>query len=240
LTGEEVSVHAICAGGRALVLPSSQDHKRVHDGDEGPNTGGMGAYAPVPSFSEEDMNLVVEKVIKPTLRGLAQDGIDFSGTLYAGLMRTPEGPSVLEFNVRFGDPETEVLLPLIKSDLFEVLRAAASGNLPEHVDLYEGRTAATVVMASDGYPGNYKKGFAITGLDSATGDNTVPFHAGTASSESGTVTSGGRVLAVTAWNDSIEGALLRAYDGVGQIQFDGAFWRTDIGRRALQESRKET
>jgi phosphoribosylamine--glycine ligase len=233
LQGDEVSVHAICAGQRALLLPSSQDHKRAHDGDRGPNTGGMGAYAPVPSFTDADMEAVRETVIEPTLRGLADDGIEYSGTLYAGLMRTAAGPRVLEFNVRFGDPETQVILPLVRGDVFDLLFASASGELPRAVDLWDERTVATVVMASGGYPGSYEKGLAIGGLDDAVADDRVVFHAGTARSGSGFVTTGGRVLAVSAWGDDIRAALDSAYRGVGAIHFDGAFWRTDIGHRAL-------
>ncbi len=233
LEGDEVSVHAICAGGRALILPSSQDHKRVGEGDKGPNTGGMGAYAPVPSFSDAEMRDVRETVIEPTLRGMAADGVEFSGTLYAGLMRTPDGPRVLEFNVRFGDPETQVIVPLIKSDLYDVLSGAAGGELPESLELWEGRTVAAVVMAASGYPGSYDKGISITGLDDAAADNVVPFHAGTARTDAGLVTSGGRVLAVSAWDDDIRGALAAAYRGVDAIRFDGAYWRRDIGHRAL-------
>jgi phosphoribosylamine--glycine ligase len=234
LEGEEVSVHAICAGGRAVVLPSSQDHKRAFDGDLGPNTGGMGAYAPVPTFTVEDTNSVLETVIQPVLDGMAAEGVEFSGTLYVGLMRTADGDKVLEFNVRFGDPETEVLMPLIKSDVYDLLAAAADGELPEKVEFWEGRTAATVVLASGGYPGSYEKGFAITGLGDADADNIIPFHAGTEQRNSETVTTGGRVLAVTAWNDNIRGALDAAYGGVSQISFQGAFWRKDIGHRALK------
>lgn len=233
LVGEEVSVHAICAGERAALLPASQDHKRALDGDRGPNTGGMGAYAPVPSFTAGDMDLVRETIIEPTLRGLVADGIEYTGTLYAGLMMTTDGPKVLEFNVRFGDPETQVIVPLVRSDFFDLLYASASGELPEAVDLWDDRAAATVVMTSRGYPGAYEKGMEITGVDQAAGDNVVPFHAGTVRRESRLLTSGGRVLAVTAWDDDIRAALAAAYGGVKTIQFEGATWRTDIGHRAL-------
>jgi phosphoribosylamine--glycine ligase len=219
------------------LLPSSQDHKRAFDGDRGPNTGGMGAYAPVASFSARDAGEVRDKVIDPTLRGLASEGIEFTGTLYAGLMRTSAGPKVLEFNVRFGDPETQVILPLVKSDLFDVLLGAASGRLPDTIELWERRFAATVVMASKGYPGSYAKGAAITGADTATGGDVVAFHAGTARTDAGLVTAGGRVLAVSAWGDDVHGTLNAVYRGVDAIHFDGAFWRKDIGRRALGAAR---
>jgi phosphoribosylamine--glycine ligase len=233
LEGPEVSVHAICGGGRAVMLPPSQDHKRVFDNDEGLNTGGMGAYSPVPFFSESQRTDVFDKIILPTLEGMRSEGSPFSGVLYAGLMITDDGPQVLEFNVRFGDPETQVLLPLVKSDLFKLLVESADGTLPEHVEFHEGTCAATVVMAAGGYPGSYEKGFVIEGLGLVDDDRRVVFHAGTAPSGSGFVTTGGRVLAVTAWADSLADALEHAYDGVGKVRFDGAHWRRDIGRRAL-------
>jgi phosphoribosylamine--glycine ligase len=233
LGGDEVSVHAVCTGTDALVLPSSQDHKRAFDDDRGPNTGGMGAYSPVPTFGLDEMALVNEKVIHATLRGMAQEGHPFSGTLYAGLMRTADGPRVLEFNVRFGDPETQVLMPMIRGDVFEVLYGAAEGRLPAGVDTWRARAAATVVMAAQGYPGSYGKGMAVHGLGDVTADNIVVFHAGTKRSGDDVVTTGGRVLAVTAWGDDVRSAVGAAYDGVSRISFDGAFWRRDIGRRAL-------
>jgi len=233
LVGQEVSVHVICAGERGFMLPSSQDHKRIHVGDKGPNTGGMGAYAPVPWFGAEECARVYDKIVEPTLKGMNAEGERFAGVLYAGLMQTAEGPMVLEFNVRFGDPETQVLLPLIKSDVFEILYRAADGELPQSMELWEGRSAATIVMAARGYPGSYEKGFAVTGTNEITRDNAVVFHAGTVRDDRGLVTSGGRVLAVTGWNDNLRGALKIAYEGIEHIQFDGAYWRTDIGHRVL-------
>jgi phosphoribosylamine--glycine ligase len=233
LRGEEVSVHAICAGNRAVMLPSSQDHKRIFDGDRGPNTGGMGAYAPVPSFGDREREGVMDTVVSPVLAGMAAEGNPYTGALYAGLMITAAGPMVLEFNVRFGDPETQVLLPLVRSDLFEVLYRATSGDLPDEIALWEERSAATVVMASGGYPGTFGKGFEITGLDGVECGNAVVFHAGTSSDGERLVSSGGRVLAVTAWDRTLGGALDAAYQAVGRIRFEKAYWRTDIGRRAL-------
>jgi phosphoribosylamine--glycine ligase len=233
LVGEEVSVHVICAGERGFMLPSSQDHKRVFAGDEGPNTGGMGAYAPVPWFGDDERRTVYGSIVEPTLEGMKSEGEPYAGVLYAGLMWTDQGPMVLEFNVRFGDPETQVLLPLIKSDLFDVLYRASAGELPEHLELWENRSAATIVMAADGYPGSYGKGFVITGVEEYRPDNAVVFHAGTAEDGSKLVTSGGRVLAVTGWEQNLRGALDVAYDGVGKIRFEGAYWRKDIGHRAL-------
>ena len=233
LEGQEVSVHAICAGERGFMLPSSQDHKQIYDGDKGPNTGGMGAYAPVPWFGDEERARVYSTIIEPTLAGMSAEGEPFAGVLYAGLMQTDRGPMVLEFNVRFGDPETQVLLPLIKSDVFELLYRASQGELPHSVELWEGRSAATIVMAASGYPGSYGKGFAITGADEFAPGNAVVFHAGTARDDRGLVTSGGRVLAVTGWDDDLRGAIEVAYEGVEKIQFEQAYWRTDIGHRVL-------
>jgi phosphoribosylamine--glycine ligase len=233
LVGQEVSVHVICAGERGFMLPSSQDHKQIFEGDKGPNTGGMGAYAPVPWFGAEEYASVYDTIIEPTLKGMKAEGESYTGVLYAGLMHTEQGPMVLEFNVRFGDPETQVLLPLIKSDVFEMLYRASEGELPQHMELWDGRSAATIVMAASGYPGSYEKGFAITGADEFAPGNTVVFHAGTARDDRGLVTSGGRVLAVTGWNDTLRGALKVAYEGVGKIRFDEAYWRTDIGHRVL-------
>lgn len=233
LEGDEISIHAIVSGGSALLLPSSQDHKRIFEGDQGPNTGGMGAYAPVPTYGEAERSIVYNSIIKPTLEGFRKDGIPFAGVLYAGLMWTSTGPMVLEFNVRFGDPETQVILPLIKSDLFELLYASADGKPLEGVEFWEDRTVATVVMAAGGYPGSYGKGHAIDGLEGLDGDNLVVFHAGTAREQSIVTTSGGRVLTVTAWDKNLRGALDAAYGGVKKIRFKDAYWRGDIGHRAL-------
>jgi phosphoribosylamine--glycine ligase len=233
LEGEEVSVHAICGGGKAVLLPSSQDHKRAYDEDKGPNTGGMGAYAPVPFADDAFKRHVFDTVIMPTVNGMAAEGNPFAGVLYAGLMVTRDGPKVLEYNVRFGDPETQVLLPLVKSDLFGLLYESAGGNLPEKVEFHPDRRAATVVVASRGYPGSYEKGFEIKGLEKVDGPERVVFHAGTAVEGGGYVTTGGRVLAVTAWGADLSGALGHAYEGIERIGFDGAFWRKDIGRRGL-------
>ena len=234
LEGEEVSVHAICGGGKAVLFPSSQDHKRIFDEDKGPNTGGMGAYSPVSFITDDQREHILESVIMPTIRGMEAEGSPFAGVLYAGLMVTSGGFKVLEFNVRFGDPETQVLLPLVKSDLFEVLYESAGGSLPDRVELYPGRCAAAVVVASKGYPGSYPKGLAIGGLHDAEDEARTVFHAGTADGPSGLVTSGGRVLAVTAWGDDLSVVLRHAYDGVARVSFEGAYWRKDIGRRATR------
>ncbi len=232
LPGEEVSVHVICANGKALLLPTSQDHKRLLDGDRGPNTGGMGAYAPVPRFGADALEVVRERVIEPALAGIVAEDMDFRGVLYAGLMWGADGPQVLEFNVRFGDPETQVLMPLIKDDVAELFAAAADGKLPDHIALWENRFAATVVMASHGYPGSYQKGLTITGLDGPHTNGEV-FHAGTRVDDGDVVTAGGRVLTVTAWDDTLAGAVDQAYSMVNGVSFANAVWRGDIAHRAL-------
>jgi phosphoribosylamine--glycine ligase len=237
LEGEEVSIHAICSQGRALLCPPSQDHKRIFDGDRGPNTGGMGAYAPVPRLSPAEADLIRETIIQPTLDGMAAEGSPYSGVLYAGLMLTAEGPKVLEFNVRFGDPETQVLMPLIDDDLLQVLYDTAAGDPPSSIKVHQGWSAATVVMAAEGYPGDYNKGFDISGLAETEADSRVVFHAGTAEQDGRIVTSGGRVLAVTAWGDDLQQALGCAYEGIETTRFQGAYWRKDIGFRALGSGR---
>jgi phosphoribosylamine--glycine ligase len=237
LEGEEVSIHAICSGSTALVCPPSQDHKRIFNGDKGPNTGGMGAYSPVPRLSDSEAELILRTIIRPTLEGMAAEGSSYSGVLYAGLMLTADGPQVLEFNVRFGDPETQVIMPLIDDDLLQVLHDTAAGNPPAQLNLYRNRAAATVVMAAEGYPGSYNKGFDISGLDEAGTEHRVVFHAGTAEQSGRIVTSGGRVLAVTAWGDDLQQALGGAYEGIEKTRFQGAYWRTDIGHRAMGAGR---
>ena len=223
-----MSVLAICNGRDAIVLPPSRDHKRIGEGDTGPNTGGMGAVCPPPgtdrTFSEEVRQLVV----MPVLEELQSRGIDFRGVLYAGLILTPEGPRVLEFNVRFGDPEVQAVLPMIDDDLGELCLLAARGeDLPPRVRVREGASAC-VILASGGYPGSYEKGFDITGLDN-TGDAIV-FHAGTKLSEGRLVTGGGRVLGVTGIGSSLDEALDRAYGAIDSIRFEGMYYRRDIGR----------
>ncbi len=236
LRGEEASVHAITDGETLLVLPSSQDHKRVGDGDTGPNTGGMGAYSPAPVVEGGDlMDRIIRSVLIPTLHGMKREGTPFSGVLYAGMMITKGGPRVLEYNVRFGDPETQVLLPRLKSDLFEILFAAADGNLSDIPDLeLDDRACVGVVVSSAGYPGAYQGGKTITGLaDAAALDGVEVFQAGTRISGDKMVTAGGRVLCVSALGDDIRTARDRAYEGIDVIAFDGAYHRRDIAHRAL-------
>ncbi len=234
LRGEEVSVHAMCTGNRAFVLPSSQDHKRAYDEDRGPNTGGMGAIAPVPWMHAEKLARVEREVIHPVLDGMAADGTPFTGTLYAGIMWTDTGPKVLEFNARFGDPETQSLMPLlVDGDVCELFASIAAGRIPERVPVAR-KSAATIVVASKGYPESSQSGVEIRGLDSVDDAGTMVFHAGTRRDGDRVVTAGGRVLGITAWDDSLTSAVGRAYAVAEKIGIDGAFYRGDIGRRHLK------
>lgn len=234
IEGVEISLHCLCDGKTAKLFPSSQDHKRALDGDQGLNTGGMGTYSPAPFLSEEGFQEVAASVIEPWLKGCAAEGIDFRGILYPGLMLTEAGPKVLEFNARFGDPETQVYLPRLKSDLLPLLMASAEGRLAE-VDLdWDAQAAVCVVMASGGYPSSYSKGKRITGFTEAEAlGNVKVFHAGTALADGDIVTSGGRVLGVTAWADTLQAAHEAAYAAVAKIKFEGAHIRTDIAAKAL-------
>jgi phosphoribosylamine--glycine ligase len=228
LEGPEVSVLAICNGRDAVVLPPSRDHKRIGEGDTGPNTGGMGAVCPPPGTDKAFSEDIRQLVVLPVLDELRSRGIDFRGVLYVGLILTSEGPSVLEFNVRFGDPEAQAVLPMIDDDLGALcLQAARGEDLPRHVRVREGASAC-VILASGGYPGSCAKGFDITGLDEF-GDAIV-FHAGTKLSEGRLVTAGGRVLGVTGIGCSLDEALDRAYCAIGSIRFEGMYYRRDIGR----------
>jgi len=232
LEGEEVSVHAVCAGEHGVLLPSSQDHKRALDNDRGPNTGGMGAIAPVPWVTPADLERVRTAVILPVLAGMSAEGAPFTGTLYAGLMWTGAGPKVLEFNVRFGDPETEVLMPLMGDDVASFLLEAARGNLPGRFEPRAG-SAAAVVVAALGYPENPRTGDPVEGLDDIRSRDVVVFHGGTREEGGRVVTSGGRILAVSAWADDLPGAVGAAYEGVRHVRIPGSFHRSDIGRRHL-------
>ncbi|QDU37785.1 Phosphoribosylamine--glycine ligase [Maioricimonas rarisocia] len=236
LVGQEVSILALVDGRTIVPLETSQDHKAAWDGDKGPNTGGMGAYSPAPFATPELMDEVISKILIPTVHTLRKQNIEFRGVLYAGLMLTSQGPKVLEFNVRFGDPEAQPVLMRLKSDLFDVLYAAADGKLHEMPDLeWDPRPTVCVVMASDGYPGKYEKGHAIRGLDAAAQlSDTKVFHAGTAKSGDDVVTDGGRVLGVTAIGDDLSVAKRKAYEAVKCIRWDGAWCRKDISDKARQ------
>jgi phosphoribosylamine--glycine ligase len=235
LEGAEISLHALCDGKTAKLFPTSQDHKRALDGDLGLNTGGMGAYSPTPFVTEAQLAEVAEKILGPWLRGCAAEGIDFRGILYPGLMLTKSGPKVLEFNARFGDPETQVYLTRLANDLLDLLEASVDGTLGHHELKWSPGPAVCVVMASSGYPGAYPKGKAIHGTEQLqTMPNVKVFHAGTSRAGEQLVTNGGRVLGVTAWANDLAHAREAAYAAVEAIHFEGAHFRRDIGARALE------
>lgn len=234
LEGEEASLLAFVDGNTIVPLEAAQDHKAAYDGDTGPNTGGMGAYSPTPIINSEIVDTVVEKILVPIVHEMNKEGRQFRGCLYAGLMLTNQGPKVLEFNVRLGDPETQAVLMRLKSDLAQVMYAAAEGKLDQIEPLeWDPRPSLCVVMASGGYPGNYEKGLPIRGLDDAAlVPETKVFHAGTRRSGDTIVNDGGRVLGVTAIGDTIADAKLRAYQAVKCIRWDGAWCRKDISDKA--------
>ncbi len=234
LEGEEASFIVLCDGASVVPLASSQAHKRLRDDDEGPNTGGMGAYSPAPVVTPNVHAKVLHEIIQPTIAGMAQDGIPFSGFLYAGLMIDASGqPRTVEFNCRLGDPETQPILMRLKSDLFDLLMRATDGTL-EKVELeWDRRVALGVVLAASGYPLEPKRGDAISGLP-ADADDAMVFHAGTLATQAGPVTAGGRVLCATALGDSVRIAQQRAYELLRGIRFDGAQYRRDIGHRAIK------
>lgn len=234
LEGTEVSLHALCDGQTARLFPVSQDHKRALEGDQGLNTGGMGAYCPAPFLNTEQLAEVETLLMKPWLAGCQAEGIDFRGILYPGLMLTRNGPKVLEFNARFGDPETQIYLTRLENDLLELLEACVEGTLDRIELKWRPGASICVVMASGGYPGSYQKGCPIDGLEEAAGIEGVQvFHAGTASVEGRVVTSGGRVLGVTSVGPDLQSARDTAYRGVERIRFEGAHYRRDIGAKAL-------
>ncbi len=233
LEGDEISLHALCDGTTTRLFPTSQDHKRAFDGDAGPNTGGMGTYCPTPYLSVAQLAEAEQSILGPWLQGCKKEAIDFHGLLYPGLMLTAQGPKVMEFNARFGDPETQVYLPLLDNDLVELLDASVTGKLAAIELRWRPQFAVCVVMASGGYPGNYAKGKVITGLTEVAGiPDTKVFHAGTARVGDRIVTNGGRVLGVTAWAASLISARRSAYYTLEQIQFDGAHFRRDIAAKA--------
>ncbi|OQX84340.1 MAG: phosphoribosylamine--glycine ligase [Candidatus Latescibacteria bacterium 4484_7] len=233
LSGEEVSVLAVFDGRDYRLFVPSQDHKRAFDGDKGPNTGGMGAYAPVPFVDEKAMESIVTKIVEPTFNGMISEGISGAGVLYFGLILTSDGPKVLEYNCRFGDPETQVVLPLLETDIAEVFMAAIEGGL-KGVDFSNSSDSAVcVVVASGGYPGSYKKGFEISGLDEAEEAGVIVFHAGTKLQNGKYVTAGGRVLGVTALSGELKDAVDKAYRGVELVEFGDAFYRRDIAAKAF-------
>ncbi|HHT9158145.1 MAG TPA: phosphoribosylamine--glycine ligase [Candidatus Tripitaka californicus] len=236
LEGEEVSVLALTDGKTIVPLEPVQDHKALCDGDKGPNTGGMGAYTPVPLFNAELASRVEEEILVPTVHAMKREGRSYKGVLYVGLMVTTTGPRVLEYNVRFGDPETQPLLMRLDGDLLGLLLATVEDRLEEAEFSWDTRAALCVVMTSAGYPGNYEKGKEIKGFETLSGrEDLMVFHAGTALKQKKVVTAGGRVLGVTALGKDLQEAQKKAYEAAGKISFDGAYYRKDIGWRALQK-----
>jgi phosphoribosylamine--glycine ligase len=237
LRGEEASFIVMVDGGNVLPLASSQDHKARDDGDCGPNTGGMGAYSPAPVVTSEMHRRIMAEVIHPTVQGLAAEGMPYTGFLYAGLMITADGtPKVLEYNCRCGDPETQPIMMRLKSDLVSLCQAAVEGRLGDMEAEWDPRPALGVVMAAGGYPDSYHKGDIIVGLQGETGADCKVFHAGTRQDDGAVVTSGGRVLCVTALGSSVAEAQGRAYQAVAGISWRDAYWRRDIGHRAIHRS----
>lgn len=239
LDGEEASFFCICDGKTALPLGSAQDHKRVGDGDTGPNTGGMGAYAPAPVMTQEIVERTMRELIEPTMRGMAEIGAPFSGILFLGLMIGKDGPKLIEYNTRFGDPECQVLMMRLNSDLLALIHAAVDGKLDEVSLDWKDQPALTVVMAAEGYPSNVKKGSVIRGLDKLEGiDGVMVFHAGTAQKDGNIIANGGRVLNVTAIADTVAEAQARAYEAVKRVDWPEGFYRSDIGWRAVEREKR--
>jgi len=240
LRGTECSLHALVEGKNYRLLESARDHKRAFDGDVGPNTGGMGAFSPANNWNSKLQSQFEEEIIRPALHGLLAEGITFRGLLYPGLMITGDGARVLEFNCRFGDPETQAILPRMKSDLLPLLEATIDGKISNYSIEWDQRPAVTVVLASDGYPNKYEKGKIISGLDDAAKLESVQiFHAGTSRVRDEIVTAGGRVLAVTALGSTVEAARERAYDAVSRIHFENCHYRRDIALTAITDNIKK-
>ena len=233
MVGREVTVLCFCDGKTIRPMPASQDHKRVFDGDKGPNTGGMGAFAPSPLYTEEIAERTEKEILIPTLNAMNSEGFTFKGVLYVGLMLTKDGPKVVEYNARFGDPETQVVLPLLESDLFAIMRAVREGRLAETDIRWKKESAACIVLASGGYPGKYESGKLISGLEDAEAAGATVYHAGTKKTDAGYVTAGGRVLGVTALGDTLADAVHSAYAAAEKIHFEGAHMRRDIGSRDM-------
>jgi phosphoribosylamine--glycine ligase len=236
LDGEEASFFCLCDGKHALALATAQDHKRVGDGDTGPNTGGMGAYSPAPVMTSTMVERTMKEIIEPTMRGMAESGHPFSGVFFAGLMITAKGPELIEYNVRFGDPECQVLMMRLKSDLLPLLFACANGTLDQVTAEWSDDPALTVVMASKGYPGSYAKNTPIAALP-ADGDGKKVFHAGTALKDGALVATGGRVLNITATGGTVGEAKERAYALAGEVKWENGFYRSDIGWRAVEREK---
>ncbi|MGI9399614.1 MAG: phosphoribosylamine--glycine ligase [Rhizobiaceae bacterium] len=236
LDGEEASLFALCDGQSAMLLGTAQDHKRAFDGDTGPNTGGMGAYSPAPILDQEAIDDVMANIIVPTLAGMHSRGTPFHGILYAGLMMTKDGPELIEYNARFGDPECQPLMMRLETDIVELMIAALEGDLLSVEAKWSDQAAMSVVMATKGYPGEYEKGSLIMGIENAEAAGAVVFHAGTSEKDGAIVANGGRVLNVTAMGDSIKVAQKNTYDAVDLIDWPGGFYRRDIGWRAVERA----
>jgi phosphoribosylamine--glycine ligase len=236
MVGEEASVFVLTDGRKYRILPVSQDHKAIGDGDKGPNTGGMGAYAPAPVITPSILERIENEIIAPVLKAMEKENCRYQGLLYCGVMITKNGPKVVEFNCRFGDPETQAVLPLVKCDWYELFRSVAIGRLSSIEWTVEPAYCVSVILASKGYPGNYERGKVISGLDTAehTRNNLDIYHSGTSlDDEDRIVTSGGRVLAVSAWSETLVDAITIAYEGVSEINFEGKTFRRDIGAKGL-------
>jgi len=235
LEGEEASIIVISDGENIIPLASSQDHKRVFDNDKGPNTGGMGAYSPAPCVTDNVFKFTVSRIVKPTINGMKKRGMPFKGVLYAGIMITKDGPKLLEFNVRFGDPETEAILPRLQSDLLDLIELSIDGSLQDFQLEWKKDACVSVVMVSGGYPGKYEKNKEIKGIPNALKmKDVLVFHAGTKSEDEKILTSGGRVLNVVALGSDIKDAIEKAYKASGMINFEGVHYRKDIGYKALE------
>ncbi|MFH1093221.1 MAG: phosphoribosylamine--glycine ligase [Candidatus Omnitrophota bacterium] len=236
LVGQEASIIVISDGDNVITMASSQDHKRIFDEDLGPNTGGMGAYSPAPVVTKEVLKFIKERIIMPTIKGMKSEGTPFSGVLYAGVMITENGPKVLEFNVRFGDPETQAILPRLKSDLLELILKSVDKKLGRHTLDWDTKNCVCVVVASRGYPGKYEKGKLIKGLSDVNFPKEgIVFHAGTKKQNGKILTSGGRVLGVTSMGNDIKSAIDNTYAVLDKISFEGMFFRRDIGQKALKK-----
>jgi phosphoribosylamine--glycine ligase len=234
LQGTELTVLALVSGQDFVILPAAQDHKAVFEGDRGPNTGGMGAYSPVPMLDAMTEQMILERIVHPTLQGLQQEGIHYQGVLYFGLMLTEQGPQVIEYNVRFGDPETQVILPRVQTDLLALMQACVEGRLSAMQVDVSSQACAAVIMAAPGYPASYEKGLSIDGIELAAEAGCLVFQAGTQKADQQLVSAGGRILAVAALGEDLAAALEQAYAGIAKITIPGAHYRRDIGQRALQ------
>ncbi len=242
MTGEEASVFVITDGKRYRILPVSQDHKAVGDGDTGPNTGGMGAYAPAPLVDEDLLSRIEKEIVKPVLKAMEQEGRKYQGLLYYGIMVTSDGPKVVEFNCRFGDPETQAVLPLVNCDWFEMFKSCATGKMTDKPWTVNQGYCVSVILASEGYPGSYEKGKVISGIDETEREktNVDVYHSGTMfNNQEQLVTNGGRVLAVSAWAETLEEAIVTAYMGVDGINFEGKMYRRDIGAKGLRRVERQ-